>query len=30
MAAHESARPTKLYDRCNDKMTLDKVEKITL
>jgi integrase/recombinase XerD len=30
MAAHESARTTKLYDRRSDKITLDKVEKITL
>lgn len=30
MAAHESARTTKLYDRRNDKVTLDEVEKITL
>jgi site-specific recombinase XerD len=30
MAAHESARTTKLYDRRNDKITLDEVEKIML
>lgn len=30
MAAHESARTTKLYDRRNDKITLDEVEKIIL
>jgi site-specific recombinase XerD len=30
MAAHESARTTKLYDRRNDKITLDEVEKIAL
>jgi hypothetical protein len=30
MAAHESARTTKLYDRCSDKVTLDEVEKIML
>src|SRR5438477_12208245 len=30
MAAHESARTTKLYDRRNDKVTLDEVEKILL
>jgi integrase len=30
MAAHESARTTKLYDRRNDKVTLDEVEKIML
>jgi len=30
MAAHESARTTKLYDRRNDRVTLDEVEKITL
>jgi site-specific recombinase XerD len=28
MAAHESARTTKLYDRRSDKVTLDEVEKI--
>jgi site-specific recombinase XerD len=28
MAAHESARTTKLYDRRSDKITLDEVEKI--
>ena len=30
MAAHESARTTKLYDRRNDKVTLDEVERIVL
>ncbi len=30
MAAHESARTTKLYDRRSDKITLDEVEKIIL
>lgn len=30
MAAHESARTTKLYDRRSDKITLDEVEKILL
>src|SRR5437762_13032443 len=30
MAAHESATTTKLYDRRNDKVTLDEVEKIML
>jgi site-specific recombinase XerD len=30
MAAHESARTTKLYDRRSDKVTLDEVEKIIL
>ncbi len=30
MAAHESARATKLYDRRNDKITLDEVERIVL
>ena len=30
MAAHESARTTKLYDRRDDKVTLDEVEKIVL
>jgi hypothetical protein len=28
MAAHESARTTKLYDRRSDKITLDEVERI--
>jgi len=28
MAAHESVRITKLYDRRSDKITLDEVEKI--
>ena len=30
MAAHESARTTKLYDRRNDQVTLDQVEQIVL
>src|SRR5436190_10269307 len=30
MAAHESARTTKLYDRRNDRVTLDEVERIML
>ena len=30
MAAHESARTTKLYDRRNDQVTLDQVERIIL
>jgi integrase len=30
MAAHESARTTKLYDRRNDQITLDQVERIVL
>ena len=30
MAAHESARTTKLCDRRNDQVTLDQVERITL
>jgi site-specific recombinase XerD len=30
MAAHESARTTKLYDRRSDRITLDEVEKILL
>lgn len=30
MAAHESARTTTLYDRRNDKVTLDEVKKIML
>jgi integrase len=28
MAAHESARTTKLYDRRNDTVTLDEIERI--
>src|SRR5947209_14240132 len=28
MAAHESAKTTKLYDRTNDAITLDEVERI--
>jgi len=30
MAAHESARTTKLYDRTGDEITLDEVERITI
>jgi hypothetical protein len=30
MAAHESTRMTRLHDRCNDKVTLDEVERIVL
>jgi hypothetical protein len=30
MAAHESARTTKLYDCRNDQVTLDQVERIVL
>jgi len=30
MAVHESARTTKLYDRRNDQVTLDQVERIVL
>jgi integrase/recombinase XerD len=30
MAAHESPRTTKLYDRTNDAVTLDEVERITI
>ena len=30
MAAHESPRTTKLYDRTNDAITLDEVERITI
>jgi integrase/recombinase XerD len=30
MAAHESARTTTQYDRCNDQVTLDQVERIGL
>jgi len=29
MAAHESARTTKLYDRTSDQISLDEVERIT-
>jgi integrase/recombinase XerD len=29
MAAHESPRTTKLYDRTDDEITLDEVERIT-
>ena len=30
MAAHESPRTTKLYDRTDDAVTLDEVERITI
>jgi hypothetical protein len=30
MAAHESPRTTKLYDRTDDTITLDEVERITI
>jgi hypothetical protein len=30
MAAHESPRTTKLYDRTSDAITLDEVERITI
>jgi hypothetical protein len=30
MAAHESQRTTKLYDRTSDQITLDEVEKIQI
>jgi integrase/recombinase XerD len=30
MAAHESPRTTKLYDRTGDEITLDEVEKIAI
>jgi hypothetical protein len=30
MAAHESPRPTELYDRTSDEITLDEVERITI
>jgi integrase/recombinase XerD len=30
MAAHESPRTTKLYDRTSDTITLDEVEKIVI
>jgi site-specific recombinase XerD len=30
MAAHESVKTTKLYDRRNDQLTLDEVEKIQI
>jgi hypothetical protein len=30
MAAHESPRATKLYDRTGDGITLDEVERITI
>ena len=30
MANHESAKTTKLYDRRDDELTLDEVERITI
>jgi hypothetical protein len=30
MAAHESPRTTKLYDRTGDEITLDEVERISI
>jgi len=30
MAAHKSPRPSKLYDRTGDEITLDEVERITI
>ena len=30
MAAHESPRTTKLYDRTGDEVTLDEIERITI
>jgi len=30
IAAHESPRTTKLYDRTNDELTLDEIERIQL
>jgi hypothetical protein len=30
MAAHESARMTKLYDRTRDRISLDEVERIVI
>jgi hypothetical protein len=30
MAAHESPRTTKLYDRTSDAITLDEIERITI
>jgi integrase len=30
MAAHESPRTTKLYDRTGDEITLDEIERITI
>ncbi len=30
IAAHESPRTTKLYDRTNDEITLDEVERIAI
>jgi integrase/recombinase XerD len=30
IAAHESPRTTKLYDRTNDQLTLDEIERIAL
>ncbi len=30
IAAHESPRTTKLYDRTNDQITLDEIERIAI
>jgi integrase/recombinase XerD len=30
IAAHESPRTTKLYDRTSDQITLDEIERITI
>ena len=30
MAAHESAKTTKLYDRPNDQITLDEIERMAI
>jgi len=30
IAAHASARTTKLYDRTNDQLTLDEIERIAI
>ena len=30
IAAHESPRTTKLYDRTNDELTLDEIERIAI
>jgi len=30
IAGHESPRPTKLYDRTDDKLTLDEIERIAI
>lgn len=30
IAAHESARTTKLYDRCGDQVSLDEIERILI